>query len=375
MTAMGSFRWAARQRGAIISVAVAALLAGQVTAPAGAIAGAGQKWSVQPTPNARVANGQLAADSCTGPAWCVAVGSTTDSMGRSALAEAWNGTSWRVMAVPVPPGGTHSALAGVSCTAATACTAVGNYISNQRSTSPWPSGGTARRGRCSARPARPPRPIAPSTRSRADRPRRAPPSGTTTSEPTARRGWRSRGTGPAGRSSRPRTLRAPSTACLTACPAPQPRRASPWGTTSAPGPTTGSTLAESWDGSTWTVTVTPNPARSIVSRLYGVSCSSAADCTAVGDWIKSATGHSGSTQGSPLAVTLAEVWNGTRLGHPAHPQPRRHQYRQHRLPGQRVVPVARLVHRGRVLLRCRGRRHQDAERGVERHRLGHPAHP
>jgi hypothetical protein len=41
------------------------------------------------------------------------------------------------------------------------------------------------------------------------------------------------------------------------------------------------TLAEHWDGTSWTIQPTPNPTRSQVSRLLSVSCLSATDCTAV----------------------------------------------------------------------------------------------
>ena len=90
----------------------------------------GAKWSAEPTPNALVANGMLRADSCASPVSCVAVGSYESRLGTSALAEAWNGTGWHILAVPAPPGGTHTVLDGVSCTAATACTAVGKYITS-----------------------------------------------------------------------------------------------------------------------------------------------------------------------------------------------------------------------------------------------------
>ena len=83
-----------------------------------------------PTPDALVANGALAADACPSPARCVAVGSYADSSGTSALAESWNGTAWSIQRVPVPVSVTHSALDGVSCSSATACTAVGYYTDN-----------------------------------------------------------------------------------------------------------------------------------------------------------------------------------------------------------------------------------------------------
>jgi hypothetical protein len=63
--------------------------------------------------------------------------------------------------------------------------------------------------------------------------------------------------------------------------------------------TTGVTLAERWNGSTWSIQPTPNPAGAPVSLLNGVSCASATACTAVG-------GYNNGTAG----VTLAERWNG-----------------------------------------------------------------
>ena len=62
------------------------------------------------------------------------------------------------------------------------------------------------------------------------------------------------------------------------------------------------TLAEVWNGATWKIQKTPNPAGATSSILSGVSCTSAASrttCTAVGEYW--------STSGE---LTLAEVWNG-----------------------------------------------------------------
>jgi hypothetical protein len=63
----------ARWPGAVILVAAAALLAAQMAAPgaparAAVAVATGATWSVQRTPNARVANGTFAAGSCAGPA-------------------------------------------------------------------------------------------------------------------------------------------------------------------------------------------------------------------------------------------------------------------------------------------------------------------
>ncbi|HWD54594.1 MAG TPA: hypothetical protein VG346_05705 [Acidimicrobiales bacterium] len=64
------------------------------------------------------------------------------------------------------------------------------------------------------------------------------------------------------------------------------------------------TLAESWDGHSWTVMATVDPSTASGSRsqsLGGVVCFSATDCTAVGSY----------TVGVNTAQTLVEQWNGT----------------------------------------------------------------
>ncbi len=59
------------------------------------------------------------------------------------------------------------------------------------------------------------------------------------------------------------------------------------------------TLVEHWDGSTWAIQPTPSPSE-CASYLQAVSCTSAAQCTAVGNYIR----HG-------YYATLAERWNGT----------------------------------------------------------------
>jgi len=61
------------------------------------------------------------------------------------------------------------------------------------------------------------------------------------------------------------------------------------------------TLAERWNGSSWSIQPTPKPAGVTDSSLLGVSCASSRSCTAVGSSINRA-----GTQ-----RTLAERWNGT----------------------------------------------------------------
>jgi hypothetical protein len=64
------------------------------------------------------------------------------------------------------------------------------------------------------------------------------------------------------------------------------------------------TLAERWNGSTWSIQSTPNPSGAVVSHLEAVSCFGASECTAVGD---------SSKETGPFAAsaTLAERWNGS----------------------------------------------------------------
>lgn len=62
-----------------------------------------------------------------------------------------------------------------------------------------------------------------------------------------------------------------------------------------------STLAEYWDGSTWAIQATPNPADSGESSLNGVSCTSDTSCTAVG-WFEKSNAHE---------FPVAEYWDGS----------------------------------------------------------------
>jgi polyisoprenoid-binding protein YceI len=64
-----------------------------------------------------------------------------------------------------------------------------------------------------------------------------------------------------------------------------------------------STLAEHWDGTSWTVVPSPDPAGTTVTDFTGVSCASATSCTAVGVY---------DTSGNrPHELPLAEQWDGT----------------------------------------------------------------
>ena len=84
----------------------------------------GRSWAIQPIPDPATTNypGGLV---CTSPSTCTAVGMFfTDHY--FTYAERWDGLRWTIQATPNPATATDSGLYGVSCTAAMACTAVGN---------------------------------------------------------------------------------------------------------------------------------------------------------------------------------------------------------------------------------------------------------
>ena len=184
---------------------------------------------------------ELNAVSCTAAAACIAVGDYVTSSGADVtLAERWNGTGWRLVPAPTPSGPPISFFTGVACPAPAACIAVGTSLDASGN----PAGTFAERW-----------------------------NGTN---------WTVQ-----------RTQRTPggflasvwcqsATACI------------------ATGSTNAGTLAERLSGTTWTVVHTPNLPGTQGDFLGSVSCTSLSACTAAG-------GVFGFPQ-----QTLAERWNGAR---------------------------------------------------------------
>ncbi len=222
-------------------------LAGVAAAPASA-AGASLSrvdsvWSIEPTPNHLVSTGALSSDSCPTPTMCMAVGSDADG----SLAKLRDGTRWSDLGTPVPVGASANALAGVSCPSTTSCTAVGSYTDSSGAeltlaevwngsawtiqTTPNPDGATAA------------------------------------------------------------SLASVSCPTLNVCTA-----------VGSYTDTSGAilTLAEEWTGTAWAIQVTPDPAGSTDSTLSNVSCSSATACLAIGS----------DSDSDGANATLAEVWDG-----------------------------------------------------------------
>jgi len=205
----------------------------------------GVGWSIQTTPSPTGTNQRyLSGVSCTAANACEAVGHYLSISGPElTLAEAWNGLAWTVQTTPSPTGSARSVLSGVSCTAANACEAVGDYNSS----------GT-------------PRTVAEAWNGLAWSIQTTPnPSGATGS-----------------------FLSGVSCTAANACEAVGDYRNAER-----------ATLAEAWNGVTWSIQTTPNPSGSARSDLYGVSCTASNACEAVGDYRDSGT-----------ARTLAEAWNG-----------------------------------------------------------------
>ena len=216
----------------------------------------GARWSVVPSPSPGSGEAVLESVSCVSATACTAVGVHVNR----ALAESWNGARWSV--VPSPNPGSDSDLHSVSCTSAGTCTAAGYYATK---------GGAVR----------------------------------TLVESWNGARWAVVPSPNPGTAGSIRDLSGVSCTSASACTATGVyfiRRGGP-----------GRTLVESWNGARWAVV--PSPSRGSDSYLEGVSCASAAACTATGYY----------TTGGPDGPekTLAESWNGVRWSVVPSPSPHR----------------------------------------------------
>src|SRR6516225_3240092 len=226
---------------------VAVVLAGAAAIPASASVPA-QGWSVTPSPNPLIPTGQLFWVSCPAANSCMAVGTYTKASGAGVpLAEQWNGSKWRIQPIPSPPGAALSNLFGVSCVSASACEAVGVTVSGSGAVKAMAERWNGTSWRLQAAPS------------------------------------------PAGGGQLNGVSCTSASACTAVGGTPQgtPRK----------------TLVERWNGSSWQIQPAPSPAGAFLS---GVACTSSAACTAVG----------GSNAG-----TLAERWDGTTWSTQATPNP------------------------------------------------------
>jgi hypothetical protein len=185
-------------------------------------------------PGAPGADGHLSGVACITAADCMAVGGSFGESGTHSLAEQWNGAGWMHLATPLL--NTDQDLSAVVCPRASMCQAVGGVGAERWNGTAW------------------------------------------TLEKT------------------PTTVLAPRFSGV-ACPS-----ASDCVAVGSRGTGTKAvTLAEMWNGSTWTVHNPLNPAGALQASLSWVSCVSRSDCIAVGQYEPSANN----------IATLAESWNGS----------------------------------------------------------------
>ncbi len=222
-------------------------------------------WTIHLPPNPEGAKeAKLNSVSCTAANECSAVGSYVNSSGTTTtLAERWNGTSWSIQSTPNPEGASTSSLNGISCASSTACTAVGS------STKLGAHGESIT---------------------------------TTLAERWNGTSWSIQST-PNPTGSLPRLT---SVSCTSECTAVGAYKN---------GSGVDVTLAERWNGTSWSIQTTPSPEGASTSNLNGVSCTSSTACTAVGNSTK-AVGHEES-----ITTTLAERWNGTSWSIQSTPNP------------------------------------------------------
>lgn len=262
---------------------------------------ASASWSVKP-PAATGLDRALAV-SCSSASACTAVGDAVpvgDEAPNVSLAERWNGSAWRTQPLPRPAGATAEQLTGVSCPSASACIAVGFFIEGSLRPLALRWNGTSEAGPVGWSLQEIPTPAgATATSINAV-------SCTSASECTAigfylDSSFRNRALAYRWDGRNWTIQEAPdptendqlygiSCSSATAC------TAVGYDIASAAAP-----LIETWDGRAWTTQTAAIPAGSISTTLAGVSCTSTSACTAVGTWSESLRSH-----------TLAERWDGSR---------------------------------------------------------------
>src|SRR5262249_32646808 len=266
---------AGRARARLASGLAVTLVTG-VLAAAGPVSAAAGGWHIQPTPNPPSTGGVLAANSCASPTACMAVGKYQNGPLFRPLAERWNGTSWSVQKPPIPPGARETSLLGVSCVSANACVAVGSYRSSTGNIltlaevwngARWSIQPTPNRGAVNV--------LASVSCTSANACTAVGYSGVfggLDSVLTLAEAWN----GTSWSTQPTRNAPTPTHATLPSVPCTSPRACTAVGTATLMVP-----IAERWDGTSWSLQQTPVPAGAQAGLLASVSCPSAASCVAV----------------------------------------------------------------------------------------------
>jgi hypothetical protein len=246
----------------------------------------GTRWAIQRTPSLTGTQFAFLDDlSCTSASACTAVGQTN----KGTLAERWNGIRWRVQRTPNPSQG-GATLLGVACTSASSCTAAGNSNAGTLAerwngnrwtiqATPNPAGSQfifLNSVGCSARSAC--TAVGAYNSSSGDF--------LPVAERWNGRRWTIERT-PSPRGANGNFLFAVACPAQSACTA--------FGLSGGSG--TALTMVQRWNGSRWNIQRTPNPVGDAESQFYAVACTNRSACIGVG-----AGGN----------AALAERWNGTK---------------------------------------------------------------
>jgi hypothetical protein len=209
----------------------------------------GVEWAIQglPAPEGSTA-AWINSVSCVSTTACTAVGKYTNSAGtKETLAEGWNGTKWSIQSTPNPSGTSEALFRGVSCSSSTSCVAVGSYYGSGEAV-------------------------------------------LTLAEQWNGTEWKIQST-PNAPELNFTLFTGVSCASSTACMA----------TGFAQSGSTDLAWIERWNGTEWSIQKIGSPSGARAGIFWGVSCTSATVCTAVGSY----------TNSSGVTVNLANRWNGT----------------------------------------------------------------
>jgi hypothetical protein len=211
-------------------------------------------WTIQTTINPHgspESDDELASVSCWSATGCEAAGENIDSKDQYvSLLEHWNGSAWEEQTPPkAPSGATGSFLESVSCSASTACAATGYYENKEHSHY-------------------------------------------TLAERWEGSAWQLESTPTEGSDT---TLDSVSCTSATSC------IAVGYDVSGSPAKT--EPITESWNGTKWTIKESATlPTEDKQAWFHGVSCTSKKACIAVGSYVSSSLG----------VEALAESWNGTK---------------------------------------------------------------
>ena len=253
-------------------------------------------WSITPSPNASAAgDDELAGVSCGSPKECTAVGFAGHGTTGRTLVESWNGRAWRITPSPDVNASGKNELAGVSCPSPRSCTAVG-FVSQGATARTLVESWNGRTWYVLASGNVEPSGNNELTGVSCPSPRSCTAVGYVGSGRTARtlvESWNGRtwSVTPSPDVNVSEQNELASVSC------PSPRSCTAVGFV-GDGPTA-RTLVESWNGRAWSIAVSPDPVTAEDNQLAGVSCVSAVACTAVGLVANGSTGR-----------TLVESWNG-----------------------------------------------------------------